>query len=149
MTWLVLCYCIGGIASQKLVPGVDEIFPFFGWSLFSKIPTYSSRYTILIHEHDGQPVSPALSFHEAPGTMVTGSRPIGRKLIQNLGRARDRGDDARVAELRRLFEANYLRGKIRYELVFEGYEPLQKWRSGENTEERSVASFESGVFHAN
>ena len=140
---LVIFYFVAGSASQKLIPGVDEIFPLFGWSLFSKIPNHASRYTILIHAHEGRPVEPALTFHQAPASLVRGTRSIGRKLIQTLGRAHDEGRHQQVESLRRQLEANYLASGLRYELIFESYDPLQKWRTGENTELRSLASLES------
>lgn len=142
---LVIGYCFLGAASQKLVPGVDEIFPFSGWSLFSKVPHLESKYSVLIDRHDGQPIAPPVSLLQAPGSMVTGNRFTARKLIQRLGRAHDRGQAAEVARLRALLEDTHLQGRVRYQLRFERYEPLEKWRTGENSESRDLASFDSGA----
>jgi hypothetical protein len=76
--------------------------------------------------------------------MVGGNRFIARKVIQSLGRAVDRGEREAAAELRRLLERNYLRGDVAYDLVFERYHPLEKWRTGASRERRPVASFERG-----
>jgi len=141
---LIVVYFFAGGASQKLVPGVDEIIPFFGWSLFSKVPNEDSRYTLLIHRHKKEVFEPPASFMQAPDTVVTGNRYIGRKVIQRLGKAIQRNDAARVADLRRLLEESYLNGRGRYEIVFERYDPIQKWRTGANREERSLAQFISG-----
>jgi hypothetical protein len=141
---LLVVYFFAGGASQKLVPGVDEIFPFFGWSLFSKVPNLESRYWIAIDRHDGRPVEPPVSFLQAPDSIVAGNRWVGRKVIQRLGRAFDKGRTEEVADLRRLLEQNYLRGQVRYELLFERYDPLEKWKTGERRETRRLASFESG-----
>lgn len=141
---LIVAYCILGAASQKLVPGVDEIFPFSGWSLFSKVPHTETRYSVLILRHDGRPVDPPVSLLQAPGTMVTGNRYTARKLIQRLGRAHDRGEAAEVARLRALLEGTHLQGRVRYELRFERYRPLEKWRTGANDESRSLAKLRSG-----
>ena len=65
-----------------------------------------------------------------------------RKVIQRLGRASERGEADQVEHYRRLLEQNYLGGEIRYELIFERYNPLTKWRTGENLESRSIGSFE-------
>ena len=144
LAWLALVYFFAGGASQKLIPGVDEIIPFFGWSLFSKVPNDDSRYTLLIHRHEEETLEPPVSFLHAPETIVTGNRYVGRKVIQWLGKAVERGETARVKDLRRLLEENYLSGRVRYELVFERYDPIQKWRTGANLEERSFGQFTSG-----
>lgn len=144
LAFVVLVYFFAGAASQKLVPGVDEIIPFYGWSLFSKVPNEDSRYTLLVHRHKRRVLKPPVSFLDAPGTIVTGNRYIGRKVIQRLGRAVERGEAARVKDLRRLLEQNYLSGRVRYELIFERYDPMQKWRTGANLEERSLGQFTSG-----
>jgi hypothetical protein len=144
LAFLVLVYCFAGAASQKLVPGVDEIIPFYGWSLFSKVPNEDSRYVLLVHRHKRRVLEPPVSFLHAPGTIVVGNRYVGRKVIQRLGRAVERGEWARVAELRRLLEQSYLSGRVQYELVFERYDPMQKWRTGANLEERSLGRFTSG-----
>ncbi len=141
---IVVVYFFAGTASQKLVPGVDEIFPFFGWSLFSKVPNEGGRYWIVIDRHDGRPLAPPVSFLQAPETLVTGNRFIARKVIQRLGRAIDAGDAEEAARLRRLLEGNYLRGKAHYDLLFERYEPLEKWKTGRSRERRALASFDSG-----
>lgn len=143
LTCLIVVYFFVGAASQKLVPGVDEIFPFYGWSLFSKVPNRDSRYTVLLHAHEGRTLEPPIPFLHAPESMVVGNRFIGRKLIQRLGGAQDRGEAAEVETLRKLLEESYLLGEVRYELVFESYNPLQKWLTGENDEQRSLARFES------
>ena len=142
---VVIAYCLLGAASQKLVPGVDEIFPFSGWSLFSKVPDLESKYSVLIERHDGQSVEPPVSLLQAPAAMVTGNRFTARKLIQRLGRAHDRGQAAEVARLRAVLEGTHLQGSMQYQLRFERYEPLEKWRSGHNREQRELGRFEKGA----
>lgn len=144
LTLLVMVYFFAGGASQKLVPGVDEIIPFYGWSLFSKVPNDDSRYVLLIHRHKRRGLKPPVSFLDAPGTIVRGNRYIGRKVIQRLGKAVDRGQTERVEDLRRLLEQNYLSGRVRYELIFERYNPMEKWKTGADLERRSLGRFASG-----
>jgi len=142
---VVLVYFFAGAASQKLVPGVDEVIPFYGWSLFSKVPGEVSRYALLVHRHKRRILQPPVPFLGAPGTIVIGNRFIGRKVIQRLGKAVERGEAAQVEDLRRLLEQNYFSGRVRYELIFERYDPLQKWRTGASFEQRSLGQFTSGV----
>jgi len=108
------------------------------------VPNDDSRYVLLVHGHEGHRVEPPVSFLRAPSTIVVGNRYIGRKVIQHLGRAVERGEAARVEELRRLLERNYLQGRVRYELVFERYDPIEKWTTGANFERRSLGQLTSG-----
>ena len=140
---ILIVYCIGGTVSQKVLR-VDEIFPFFGWSLFTKVPNIDQRYEILIHRHRRTELDPPVPYLRASDSMATDNRYHGRKVIQALGKAFEEGDEAGVRERRRQLETNYLRGQVRYELVFESYDPYEKWRSGENLERRSLAVFDTG-----
>ena len=142
---VLLVYFFVGTASQKLVPGVDEIIPFFGWSLFSTVPNDAQRYTILIEEHDGRVIDPPISFLQAPESIVTGNRFVGRKVINKMGRAKRRGRGRKVRKYRSILESSYLRGQVRYQLVFESYDPLVKWKTGESHTFESLARFEAGV----
>ncbi|HEX6200402.1 MAG TPA: hypothetical protein VF150_09070 [Thermoanaerobaculia bacterium] len=141
---LVVVYFFAGGASQKLIPGVDEILPFYGWSLFSKVPNEDSRYVLLVRRHEGRRLDPPVPFMQAPPEIVAGNRYVGRKVIQRLGRAIDEGEVERVAELRRLLEESFLRGRVRYQVVYERYDPLEKWRGGADLERRSLGRFRSG-----
>ena len=142
---VLIIYFAAGIASQKLIPGVDEILPFFGWSLFSSVPNEGQRFTILIEEHDGRAIVPPVVFLNAPDSIVTGNRYVGRKVINRLGRARKRGRGRKVQKYRQLLESNYLQGDVRYELVYERYDPLEKWETGESRERTSMGRFETGA----
>jgi hypothetical protein len=144
LVFLVLVYAVAGVVSQKLVPGVDEIFPFFSWSLFSGVPNRVDDYTILIDEQDGRTLDPPVELLRAPASIAMGNRSIARKVIQNLGSAQESGDTAEAARLARVLESEYLRGRVRYRLVFERYEPLVKWKTGADEERRVVARFDPG-----
>ena len=140
---VLMIYVVAGTASQKLVPGVDEIFPFFGWSLFSRVPDLETRYTVRIETHNGRRLDPPVSFLHAPATMVTGNRYIGRKVVQQLGQAQENGDAVAVKKLRRQLERNYFVGEVGYELALERYEPLEMWTTGEAESSRHLARYAS------
>ena len=140
---LVIVYFFAGAASQKLVPGVDEIFPFFGWSLFSKVPNLRATTTVVFVAQDGRKLEPPVDFMTAPPSMVRGNRFIARKVIQKMGVAAERGDAAELARLRRLLEDNYFVGRLRYRLMLERYQPLDKWRTGATVEHRRLGVFDS------
>ncbi len=128
---LLIAYFVAGTVSQKLVPGVDEVFPFFGWSLFSRVPATETRYTVRIEVHEGRRLDPPVAYSRAPAAIVTGNPAIARKVIQRLGRAAEAGDVEEVVRLRRTLERNYLQGSVEYTLSLDHYEPLKMWTSGE------------------
>ena len=136
LLWIVAVYAVAGTVSQKMIPGVDEIFPFFGWSLFSKVPNVETRYEVEIVAHDGRELDPPVPFLRAPTSMVRGDRYVGHKLIGKLAAALEEGDRREVRRLRRLLERNYLRGRTRYRVVAETFDPLVRWRGGEDLERR-------------
>jgi hypothetical protein len=140
---ILIVYFFAGATSQKLIPGVDEIFPFYGWSLFSKVPNQIEAYTVIIDHHEGQPLEP-VDLLQAPGTIVTGNRYIARKVIQKFGQATRRGRSEQADGQRRQLESTYLQGTVEYELFFERYDALEKWRSGQIQERRSLGRFTSG-----
>ncbi len=140
---LLIAYFVLGTASQKLVPGVDEVFPFFGWSLFSRVPAIESRYTVRIEVHEGRRLDSPVAYSRASAAMVRGNPAIARKVIQRLGRAAEAGDSDEVERVRRTLERNYLRGRVEYTLSLDRYEPLVMWTSGEVEESRFLARFSS------
>lgn len=140
---IVVIYFFAGSISQKMIPGVDEIFPFFGWSLFSQVPNVDRRYEVLISAHGSRKIEPPLAYLKADSALVKGNKHIGRKLIQQLGGALERGESGEAMRLKRLLERNYLRENVRYEVVIENYDPLEKWRTGQATNVRSLGAFES------
>ena len=140
---LVVVYFFAGAASQKLVPGIDEIFPFFGWSLFSKVPNLRATTTVVLVAHRGRKLDPPVDFMTAPPSMVRGNRFIARKIVQKMGGAAERGDAAELARLRRLLEDNHFVGRVRYRLFLERYQPLDKWRTGATVERRLLGVLDS------
>ena len=139
---VLIFYFIAGSVSQKLLPGVDEIFPLFGWSLFSTVPNHSHRYSVLVHEHNGLELEPPLVFLQAPDSVMTGNRYIATKVVRALGAALDRGDAAEAERHRRMLEETYFLGSGRYEIVFESFDPLEKWRTGDSRVRRSLGEFQ-------
>ena len=86
---ILLVYCIAGTISQKVLR-VDEIFPFFGWSLFTKVPNVDHRYEIVIHRHRRQRLDPPVPYLRAPESVSAGNPYFARKLIQKLRGVRER-----------------------------------------------------------
>jgi hypothetical protein len=117
-----------GYAALPL-PG-NELFPFYSWSMFSKVPSEQNAYVVVIHEVGGKPLSPAKEFQEASGLVNSPQSVVAHQVIQKLGLAYRKGNAKEQTEVRKLFEKNYLSIGTRYELASMNYDPLTRWKSG-------------------
>lgn len=117
-----------GYAALPL-PG-NEIYPFYSWSMFSKVPSQQNNYVVFIHEVGGKPITPAKEFQEAIGIVNSPQSVVAHQVIQKLGLAYRKGDHQAQMEIRSLFEKNYLSIGTRYELACMNYDPLTRWKSG-------------------
>lgn len=127
-----------------------EIFPFFSWSLFSNIPNKTNEYTIIVDVYNGMIVSPPQLFQEAKEiirqfdsrNISPPASIIAYYLMQDFGKAYERGEIQKAEKLRRLFEANYIKAPARYRLVRLIYNPVERWKTGKyemiNIQEFSV-----------
>ncbi|MDX1502672.1 MAG: hypothetical protein R3325_09950 [Thermoanaerobaculia bacterium] len=138
---IVACYAIAGPVSQKAIPGVDEVFPFFGWSLFSRVPNLQTRYEVEILAHRGRALPEPVPFLRAGTPLVRGDRYVAHKVIAKLAQAHQEGEADEARRLRRLLESNYLARRVEYRLVAESFEPLARWRRGEIRERRVLATY--------
>jgi hypothetical protein len=141
----VAAYLLGAVVVRFTRPG-GEIFPLFSWTLFLYVPDSVSEFAIEILEVDGAPLSPAPTYHEAGDRFRRAGDIAADKLIQGMGRAERDGDEARLAELRRVFEDRYLDARqapVRYRLVEREYAPLERWHNGAFRATRSLREFSS------
>jgi hypothetical protein len=125
-----------------------EVMPFFCWFLFPIVQTHVQRWGVELSQFDGVAVS-------EPG-WVEQSSLLGNDrnsmdlqvLIQALGAAAHAKDTARVAELRRRLEANFLSGPCAYRLRLRHYDVLGRFRGAAEPQSLLVASFTCGHYDA-
>ena len=108
-----------------------ELYPFFTWSLFSKVSEASTEYRITVLVLDGQTFEPPLDMRHIdvfPG--FGDSRSLGFKALQNLGRAIRKGasDSDRQREL--FGDRFFGRHDVDYRISRHDYNPLDRWRNG-------------------
>jgi hypothetical protein len=114
------------------LPG-NELFPFYSWSMFAKVPSERNSFAVFIHEVGGQPVTPAKEFQEAGGMVNSPKSVVAHQVIQKLGLAYAVGGRAELADAKSRFEKNYLSIGTRYALVRMNYDPLTRWKNGGRT----------------
>ena len=116
-----------------------ELFPFFTWSLFSRVSDVRTEYSILVlalddrifdEPTDMRLISAMPSFND--------SRSLGYKALQNLGHAL-RLEHEGVDEQRRQFENRYFgRHDVDYFVMLHVYNPLRRWHEGEASDDVRV-----------
>lgn len=108
-----------------------ELYPFFTWSLFSKVNEESSEFRITVLALDGQAFEPPVDMRRIDIFPAFGdSRSLGFKALQNLGRAIGKG--ARDSDRqRKLFGDRFFgRHDVDYRISRHDYNPLDRWRDG-------------------
>jgi len=119
-------------------PG-KEIFPFFSWSLFSKVSNKKFEYSLLIHQLDGETFSEPRDMRAVDGLPTfKGSRSLSYKALQNVG-ADLRSKLPREETDLGVFEGQYFVGHdVDYEIVREIFDPVSRWRDGLGVLSRST-----------
>jgi predicted DCC family thiol-disulfide oxidoreductase YuxK len=111
--------------------GVKEIFPFFSWSLFSRVPNKTtSEYAVIVSTYNGMTVFPPRLFQEAKEIIHESESIIARRLIQDFGKAYQNMEIREADELRKLFEANFIKSPAKYRLIRMIHNPVERWKTG-------------------
>jgi len=141
----VLVASLAGAAVVRFTRPGGELFPIFSWTLFLYVPNSVTEYAVEILEVQGEALAPAPTFHEARAIFRRSGDIAADKVIQGMARAAVAGDEARLGELRRLFEDRYLgasHAPVRYRLVEREYAPLERWRGGGFRSATALRDFE-------
>lgn len=141
VTLFLAAYFVGGLLT--LLHPCEEVFPVYSWFLFALVPQHQTLYAVVLHEAEGRPLSQPRAYPEAIGIVRDPHNVVAYQLIQQLGTAVEKQDTAQVVKLRHLLETNYLPARSRYEVAKISYEPLRRWRTGEQrTEQLAIFSTE-------
>ncbi len=123
-------YAVLAVGSKSYLKATDdpavEVFPFFTWSLFSKVQDPREEFAIEVEMLDGQQFAPPVDVLElaVPRGLFRETPIAVHKSIQAL--AQSNGDGRRLA-----FEGNYLGGHaISYRIVLYRFDPMDRWRTG-------------------
>lgn len=128
----LVAYALLGCVFRFTRPG-GEVFPVSSWTLFLRVPNRVSEYEVEILSVAGARLPEPLALHRAGGRFPGSGDISATRLVQRMGRAHEAGDEARLAELRRLFEQRWLgpeRAPLEYRLVRHHYSPLERWKGG-------------------
>lgn len=112
-------------------PTAPERFPFFSWSLFSKMPDAEiSDYSIRFVEVDGRVLDQPLYFEDANALVGTSGSPGARDTIRRLGSSLDADRAMEVALSEQRLEETYLNRLVgaEYEVVRRRFDILERRR---------------------
>ena len=113
-------------------PRRQDIFPIYTWFLFHKVrQEQRTTYNIIIHQHNEKIFNPGIPFEKADYSIITANNVTVYTLINKMGNAYQRNKHEELTKLRKIFEGNFLKGQIKYELVQEKYSLLKKYKTGE------------------
>ncbi len=139
---LLVMECVVGMAGY-LTPR-KEIFPLASWFLFLLVPHHTNDYDLILRARDGSPIDPPLPYSQAPALVASPHSIVTYQLIQQFGDAETRHDAARGRSLRRQLEAQFLAGRVQYDLVLNTYQPVERWETGRVRARRTLRSFTAG-----
>jgi hypothetical protein len=136
---------LGGVLRFARASG--EVFPISSWTLFMRVPNQVTEYGIEILAVEGAVLAAPRAFHEARDLFPGAGDVRADRVVQRMARALEGGDEARLRELRLLFEGRWLgaeRAPVHYRLVRRSYAPLERWRTGRAAESTELQDFVSG-----
>ena len=128
-------YFFAGIFLGRTGPK-GAYYPFIDtWALFAVVPVNTSHYTLKIHSLDGQNFDPPRPLETMPEYSNRRNWYNIKRLVINMGKAKEAGDEALSEQYRQTLEANYMWNScVSYTLVKHRYQPLERWETGEYQE---------------
>ncbi len=128
---------IMGYATLARAPSY-EIFPFYSWVMFALTPQEEEDYAVKISVVEGVPLDVPVVFQEA-GELVHSAESIAvYQRIQRMGKAWEKGDTG--CGDRAIFEREYFRKRVSYDLVKRRFDPIERWKSGRFEETRLMTA---------
>ena len=116
-----------------------ELFPFFTWSLFSRVSDARKEYHIAVLTLDGETFDPPVDMRNIDVFPSFGdSRSLGYKALQNLGDAIRKGTENSDIERERFGARFFGRHDVDYQINRHSYKPLQRWREGPESDDVST-----------
>ena len=119
----------GGLWAPK-----GEVFPFFNWSLFTKVSDQRGICEVEILALDGVALETPTRFYDLPKRFAAAQQRSSSivKLAVRMAKAHRAGDLERFDSLRDVLESSYLGevDQVTYRLVVYRYNPIERWRSG-------------------
>jgi len=122
-------YFVIGFASYGL-PN-KELFPIFSWLLFAATPGERTAYALRIHSAAGTDFEEPVPHTEALFLMLNATGVSAHNQIQRFGEVFESGDPAAIRDQRAIVEGMFSTQPVRYELVRQVFDPVERWKDHE------------------
>lgn len=139
----LLVYFAGGLFTRRFPK--EEVYPFFSWSLFDRMPNSHITYTIRVHRYSQERFNPPKFFADA-AYMFSGTDNSPSRydvIIQDLGESLERKDADEILTNRKRLEV-HMNDDVEYEVIKVTYNPLKFWKDREVTEMVHLGFFSRG-----
>ncbi len=132
-TWILVIlvlYFLGGLYA-KAVDNNGDFYPFFSWSLFSRVPDrFETDFRILLHRAGNETFENPVLLETTGYYNKRVDLTEYRFLIQNVAQAIRRGGVEEIAARRAELERNFLVRPVAYEIATVRYSPIERWKRG-------------------
>ena len=136
----LLFYFAAGLVARGI--SGQEIFPFFSWFLFDKVPNIKHKYMVRITNYKNEELKHPKFFSDAGGIVKDPHSVVADSLIGYFATSYiKKQDEVEGDKLRLLFEKNFLETDTDYELVRIKYNPLVRWKTGKIIEVKKLETF--------
>lgn len=124
-----------------------EVFPFFAWELFSRVPPAEQEAVALrFVEINGEVLDPPVYFEKADTWLSNSRSPTAYHVIRQLGSALEQSQLMRAAIKRELLESRFMQDvrTAEYEIVKVRFDILERFECDCYIEEMPLARFTLG-----
>lgn len=126
----LILYFLGGVYA-KTVDNNGDFYPFFSWSLFSKVPDrFEEDFRILLHRAGNQTFESPVLLEATDYYNKRVDLTEYRFLVQNVAQAVRRGKPEEIAARRAELERNFTVRPVTYEIAVVRYSPIERWKRG-------------------
>jgi len=113
-----------------------ELYPFFSWSLFSRVSDERKEYRVTITALDDRTFDPPIDMRRVDVFPdFDDSKSLGYKALQNLGDAISKEADDIDRKREEFADRFFGRHDVDYRISRHDYNPLERWRDGPSSDE--------------
>lgn len=135
-------YALIGMAGHATRTGTEDVYPFFSWSLFARVPErIQNDFEIVVLTVRGKELTAPTEAREIPGLVDAGvNYQIYTQRVRELGRAL--GGEYDVPRERGAFES-MLTMPVVYEVRAIQYNPIDRFLTGKTVSSSTLGTFET------
>lgn len=123
-----------------------EIFPFFSWNMFNKVPPdIAEAYDVLIHKADTETFTPPKSINEVKNIYRpnAGGAALYRSIIGKFGLSLKDNNVKEASRRRAMLESKFLLHPVEYEVVHIRFNTIERFKTGRTLKLVSLGKFSS------